>query len=76
MSEERDPNTCGKGTRFGSEYFPYLRFTTEGSLVIPADKVSDFVRKYLELSDSREHMERLKAYLGGERGSCPVDPGD
>jgi len=44
------------------ERFDYVRRGENGEYIIPRDKVDRFVRTYLELSDSDEHLERLKLY--------------
>jgi len=44
------------------ERFPYVRTTMEGELVIPMEKVEDFVRRFNEMLDAEEHAQQLRAY--------------
>ena len=44
------------------EHFPYVRLSEGGDFIIPADKVAAFVQKYMDLADSREHLEQLRLY--------------
>lgn len=44
------------------EQCPFLTRGEQGEYVIPADKIGEFVHKYLELSDSSDHLEHLKFY--------------
>ncbi|MFP5238603.1 MAG: hypothetical protein ACLGQW_02115 [Acidobacteriota bacterium] len=76
MSDAKKEYSCRSAGQDNLESFPYVRLTPEGDLVIPANRVDEFVRKYLELSDNREHMERLRAYLTGERKCDPAGTGD
>lgn len=46
-------------------HFPYIRLTMEGELVIPMDKVEDFVRRYSEMTDTEAHLEQLEKYRNG-----------
>ncbi len=44
------------------EHFPYVTRGLKGEFIIPEGKLDDFVLKYQELSDKRDHLERLKLY--------------
>lgn len=54
--------TCDASELLLKEHFPYIQLTLEGELVIPKDKVDDFVRRYSELSDVAEHQQQLRMY--------------
>lgn len=62
MSRKTAPGECLVPDGLVREYFPYARLSPQGEYVIPKDKVDEFVKKYNELVDSREHLERLAAY--------------
>ena len=44
------------------EHFPYVRLSERGEFIIPADKVAAFVQKYMDLTNSQEHLEQLRLY--------------
>ncbi|MBI4806953.1 MAG: hypothetical protein HY795_17180 [Desulfovibrio sp.] len=46
-----------------SEQFQYVRRGPNGEYIIPEEKIEDFVRRYMELADNNDHLERLRAYL-------------
>ncbi|WP_243439430.1 hypothetical protein [Fundidesulfovibrio soli] len=71
MSMDKDSPKCPPGLikRLGA--IPFVRFTPEGDLVIPSARLDDFVRRYLELTDNREHMEHLIAYVRDDRRNDP-----
>lgn len=62
MSCKRTPGECLVPDGLMREYFPYARLTETGEYVIPKDRIDDFVKKYNEIVDSREHLEKLAAY--------------
>lgn len=52
--------------------FPYIILTMEGEVIIPRDKVDDFVRRYSEMSDTEDHLLHLRMYRNsGERKGVP-----
>jgi hypothetical protein len=44
------------------EQCPYLRRGANGEYVIPESKIGEFVRKFQELADSKDHLEHLRLY--------------
>lgn len=58
------------------EHFPYVRRGPDGEFVIPAANLDQFVRKYMELVDNKDHLDHLKMYR--DSGARPVvdDIGD
>jgi len=58
------------------EKFHYVRRGPGGEYIIPEDKIEDFVRKYMELSDNQDHLERLRAYLNSEKRNKPGEMDD
>lgn len=44
------------------ELCPYLSRGEQGEYIIPASKIDEFVHKYLEISDSKDHLEHLRLY--------------
>lgn len=59
-----------------TEHFHYVRRGLNGEYIIPEEKVEDFVRRYGELADNRDHLERLRAYLNDEKRSKPGELDD
>ena len=43
-------------------HFPYLELTMEGEVIIPRDKIEDFVRRYDAVVDAEDHLAHLRAY--------------
>lgn len=66
------PGECLVPDGLMREYFPYARLSEQGEYVIPKDKLDDFVKKYNEIADSREHLEKLAAYRA-HRLNQPLD---
>jgi len=58
------------------EYFPYVRREPNGDLVIPADRIGVFVKKYMELADNRDHLDRLTMYRNGPERQDSDKTGD
>lgn len=59
-----------------SEKFQYVRRGPEGEYIIPEDKIEDFVRRYMDLVDNNDHLERLKAYLNTGKRNEPGEMDD
>ena len=53
---------CLSNVELLKEHFPYLNVGADNTVTIPVESMDRFVRKYLELSDTNEHMERLRLY--------------
>ncbi|GAB6037821.1 hypothetical protein JCM15519_23800 [Fundidesulfovibrio butyratiphilus] len=69
MKCKTPPGECLIPDGLMQQYFPYARLSENGEYVIPKDKVDDFVKKYNEIADSREHQQILAAY----RAQAPQD---
>ena len=55
------------------ERFDYVLRGANGEYIIPKDRVDSFVRTYLELADSDEHLERLKLYRASGKRTTTQD---
>ncbi|WP_243310829.1 hypothetical protein [Fundidesulfovibrio agrisoli] len=75
MNNQESP-TCAPELIRRLQAIPFVRVTPEGDVLIPSDKLDDFVRRYLELTDSREHMERLLAYVREDNRCDPSGSAD
>lgn len=67
MSKLDFTGNCHDISEILRDHFPYVRRGEHGELIIPAEKVEDFVRKYQDLSATKEHLEYLRLYRSGVR---------
>ena len=58
------------------ELCPYLVRGSQGEYIIPQGDIEHFVNKYLELADSKDHLERLSLYRAHGKRPTPTDIDD